>query len=273
VANRLLSASIMVAILALVAPPGAADDTNPWRSNWNGGSFNSPLPAYDLATAMKNASLAQNELSAATANLAATPARARANFESSAQYAAALGELAEARQAYDDACAPVRASVTRDPAYRALIEKRTQIDVELPVVTSRSVRESLAARKLNYSAQANLMLADGLIRDNNVQNAKIRLTRAELTVADLRARFEADLYSLPEVIAAQKALETARANRDAAQAYLNGTLVARSDALNATPASSQPNYSNSYWGGYPYGYFGWGPFYGGGIFIGHGHHR
>jgi hypothetical protein len=265
---------MMAAILALVAGRAVADDTNPWRSNWNGGSFNSPLPAYDLATAMKNASLAQNELGAATANLTATLVRARANFESSGQYVAALGESAEARQAYDDACAPVRAAVTRDPAYHALIEKRTQIDVELPLITSRSVRQSLAAQKLSFSAEANLMLADALMRDNNVQNARIRLTHAELTVADLRARFEADLYGLPEVIAAQKALETARANRDAAQAYLNGTLVARSDALSsATPPGPPPSYSNSSWGVYPYGYYGWGPFYGGGIFIGRGHHR
>jgi len=262
-------------MFAPLAAPGLADitDTNPWRSNWNGGSFNTPLPAYDLPTAMKNAALAQNELAGATENLAATLARARANFESSEKLGSALREVSEAQQAYEDACAPVRAAVARDPAYRDLIEKRTQIDVELPTVTSRSVRQSLAARKLNYSAGANLLLTDALIRDTNVQNAKIRLTRAQLTVADLRAQFEAELYSLPEVVAAEKALEAARANRDAAQAYLNGTLVARSDVLNTTAANTPPSYSNSYWGDYPYGYYGWGPFYGGGIFIGRGHHH
>jgi hypothetical protein len=275
-AHRLLIALSPVILLGLFAAPAWAD-SNAWHSNWNGNSFGSQLPVYDFAGAMKSASLAHSDFDAAKANLAATLARAHSEFENSPQFAAARQELAEARHAYEEACAPVRAGVSGDPAYRSLVEKRTELEIELRSVTSRSVRQDLAARKLNYSAQANLMVSDALARDANVQNAKIRLAHAQQAVADQEARFQAEFYSLPEVMAAQKTVEAARASRDAADAYLYGTMMGRADLLNVAAANSAPVDSNGYGGGYPYGYYGFGPFWGGGGFFiagsGHMHHH
>lgn len=283
--NRLFIASLATVILALVAGPVIAQDNGGWRSNWNGNSFNSsapppmPMPpGNDLATAMKNVSLARSALESATQNVAAVKADVRAEFDNSQQFLAARQELADARQAYEDAKAPVIAQVQADANYRALIEKRTQTEIELRGVTSRSLREELAARKLNFSAQAQLMLSEALLGNGDVQNARARLERAQQTIADLRARFNAEFASRPDILAAQKSVEMARANLDAAQAYLNGVLVARSDALTIAANNAPPNYSNPN-DGYPYGYYGWSPFFGGGGFLiigghgGHGGHR
>jgi hypothetical protein len=272
-------------VLALVAGSVTAygQDSNGWRSNWNGNSFASPpppqAPTNDLAVAMRNASLARSELEAATANLAAVRARVRADFENSDQLLSARRELADARQAYDEACAPVLAAVQENASYRQMIEQRTEVEIELRSATNRAIREELAARKLNFSAQAQLILSEAMARDSNVQNAKARVQRAQEAVSDLRTRFEAEYPDRPEIIAAQKTLEQARANLDAANAYLNGVLVARSDALDASGGGGGGGgggyYNNPYWGGFPYGYgYGFGPFFGGGLIVTHGHgHR
>jgi len=283
-ANRSLIASLTALLLALSAVPMAANgqDSGGWRSNWNGNSFNGPPPppappTNDLAMAMRNASLARSGLQAATENLAAVKARVRVDFENSEQFTAARQELADARQAYDDARVPVVSKVQRDANYRGLIEQRTQVDIELRSATSRSSRQELAARKLSFSAQAELILSGALLRSGDVQNARARVERAQQAVTDQRARFVAEFSSRPEILAAEKSLENARANRDAADAYLNGALLTRSDAMTIAAASAAPAYNNNYnpyWGGYPYGGFGFPFFGGGGIFIGHGgHHR
>jgi hypothetical protein len=279
------AALLSAVVFALLAGPVTADgqDANGWRSNWNGNSFTGPpppqAPTNDLAVAMRNASLARSELEAATANLTAVRARVRADFENSDQLVSARRELADARQAYDEACAPVVAAVQENANYRAMIEKRTEVEIELRAATNRAIREQLAAGKLNYSAQAQLMLSEALARDANVQNSKARLQRARDALSDLRTRFEAEYPDRPEILAAQKSVEQARANLEAANAYLNGVLVTRSDTLDAAGAGGGGGggyYNNPYWGGFPYGYYGYGfgPFFGGGLIVIHGHgHR
>jgi hypothetical protein len=251
------------------------------------------ITAYDLGPAMAHASFAQAEYDRANTNLVLTLARARDEFQKSPDMVAARRDLETAQSSSDAAARAVLDNLARDSRYQTLLNQRADLDAQLHQFQSAGMRNELAARKMEIGAAITRMQSDALGNDNNVKAAKAKLIAAQQALNDKTAKFESDLYNSPQIVAARAALDSARVNRAAAEGYLNGAMVTRSDILTmdqlhhpyngniaADGAYSYP-YSYPIFNPYLTGYYGLGGLvtfgsgngFGNGGFLGGGHHR
>jgi hypothetical protein len=269
---------ILIGMLA-VCPAARAEDGSwaPWTGN------NAPPPSasaspsarptsplvYDMAPVTARAAVAEAQYDRAIADFAAITAGLRRQFENSSQYVSAQRELDSARSAYNDAVAPLKDALLRDPKYHGLVEKRTQMEIALsdPGLDS-DQRLDLATRKMQYSTVVGQMENNAIDNDPVAHDAKIRLAAAQQAFTDLKSNFEASLDSQPELVAARRNLDNARTNAIGADAYLDGAWITRADTIDAlhTQYAPQPAPNPNYYWPYVYaGYPWWG--WGGGIVV------
>ena len=229
------------------------------RGTDNQQNTSQPL-VYDMAPAMARAAVAQAQYDRASINLTDVQIRARLQFEHSPEYRAAVQELSDAQGAYEAACQPVENELMDNPAYRSLIEKRTQTQVALDNSHGdRAVATAITTLKMEYSAAASKMEAEALADDAQVRDAKVRLIAARQTLDSMTERFEDSFADRPAVAAAWQNYQDSIINRAGAQGYLDGAMVTRADVL----LTNQQRYSGtqySYCAAWPYGY-GYSPYW------------
>ena len=208
-----------------------------------------------MAPAMGQAAAAEAQYDRASINLTDAQIRTRTQFQHSAEYRAAQRELQDAQDAYESACQDVLADLRNNPAYHALLEKRTQTQIALD--NNRGDKPemvAIATLKMEYSAAASRMEAEALGADSQVRDAKVRLEAAGQTLQGMTERFEDSFPDRPAIASAWQNYQNSIVNQAGAQGYLEGAFITRSDMMLANAqrySAPQPNC----WGGwgYPYG--------------------
>jgi archaellum component FlaF (FlaF/FlaG flagellin family) len=183
-------------------------------------------PPYDLAPAVGNAAFTRAEFENRWADLQVMLARARDDFQISADYLAAKHDYESAQVDYEAAVEAVLSRVHDDPKYKQLAEKRTE---ERVIVNSTGVgtgvRNVMAVQTMHDGSMVTLLEAQALEDDSAVSESRIRLVSAHQNLVLKEKLFESQLYNRPGVVAARTQMETARANKAGAEGYLNGAIA------------------------------------------------
>jgi hypothetical protein len=212
---------------------------------------------------MARAAFADTQLDSAYADWSNAIMRARLTFESSADYLASQQELADALANYSAAKQLAISTISNDPTYRDLLEKRTEADVAMHSATTGAERYALAQEKMEYGSAISQMEANAMTKDATVQQARTCLVTAQQSLETKVAQFQAGLNDVPAIANAARNLQIARANQSAASAALSGAWVARNDTVDADVRRYPPTYVSNYstpFNPYYTGYYGLGGF-------------
>ncbi|MDP9172412.1 MAG: hypothetical protein M3O30_00910 [Planctomycetota bacterium] len=227
-----------------------------------GDAANNSIQVYDLGPVMARAAFADSEYDNANANLNIAVSRTRKDFDNSPDVVAARQKLQDAQKTYDNAAAQVMADVAKDPNYQNLVDHRSELDAAISQTVSPAARADLARQKLDISATLShvraVALAEAMKNDSALMQAKDNVALAQQQLADKLNQHDSAFYDNQHVAGAWSNLQNSRSMRAAAQGYLQGALITRSDII-ATDERHNPNYGNIAAGGFdPYnsGYFG-----------------
>jgi len=183
-----------------------------------------------LATARAMFRRAETELSIAFRN-------AQHDFESSQAFQDALRDE---KTDYDNLNAARRKalqSLATDQKYQRLAALRADMSEQIGQRrAAHNITQDeivvMAKLKLSYAVEMRAMEAVALSNDGgDVKAAQDKLVAAGSKVAALRARYDESLRSNPEIVTARRNLEDARIVKITAAAYLDGTELSASDAL------------------------------------------
>jgi hypothetical protein len=221
-------------------------------------SQSQPPQVYDMAPAIGMAAYADTEYDNRWSSLQVLLDRSRREFQVSDQYLKAKKDVDDAQATYDAAVDTVLTKLQDDPSYKDLVIKKTQVQVALTSTPEDSgARDYIATKKMEAGSQVTQMEAAALANDSNVQDARTKLIAADESLRLLEKRFEADLYTRPDVVAGRQQVELARANKAGADGYLQGAWIARGDQ---NYANDQTYTGNTVYNSDPYyrGYYGMG---------------
>ncbi len=262
-------ALVLVGAWAAVVEGGVPDPSDRYSSDPDrfapraaeAGGGNAAAPFDERLVASANARWAATKEIFQRAEMAINviPVQLRKAFETSAEYKAAMADLAAAQAGIDAAEKPVLDALAQRDEYRSA---KTEYDRVAKILRAGRLhptdQEALSQEKLGYGQRMHRIEFEALANDAAVQKARAQLQTASARVSTLRDTFEQTVRLNPEFLAARKAYGDARVEYAAASAYLDGLVAARCDALNAF--YTQQYYSSIGNVSSPYNY---GPYYNG----------
>ena len=231
-------------------------------------------PAYpDIADAMARADAAQQIYTQAQAAVRQMSLQIRKNYESAPETLHARAELDAAATNLNNLRAAVVVTLHADPAYAQLQIEIDHVAGALDPQASLDLadvdRAGLAEAKMQYAARLHHMEEDALNQSPDYTIALQRLDQASVHWTTIQAQIDAAIADDPQLKAAQAEAAGAQTNLSAAEAYLQGALLERHDAVRAEHL--QDRYINNDlngvntgfdYNGYPfYGRYPPGPFY------------
>jgi hypothetical protein len=188
------------------------------------------------------------------------------SFEKSDELKKAIEAEQAAYAEYEKAREAALRDLRNDPKYQAQIDLANQLKSKIVARheapkskdddgAAKGEIAAMAAIKFDYANAAKARETDALAKSGDVQAARRKLIDARARVTDLRGRFEGEVRTDENIVAARRSFWDAKINRLGAEAYLDGVLEARDIALHYT---YWINKHNKYGQGYRYAGGGYG---------------
>jgi chromosome segregation ATPase len=174
---------------------------------------------------------AQAELTKANKALDDLVGPLRAKFESSPDMVAALAALKDAQADHDKAAATVAAALANDSNYQAALAKKDVAQDKLDKLRndggSQDQITAAAAEVMDVgstAAQIRFATENG---DNNLVQARAKLTAADAKISELNHQFQESLKSDPQWTEAKKAIDDANTKLIAANKSLEAAMAGK----------------------------------------------
>lgn len=220
-------------------PPQSVNPPSPVFASSSEGSYTSDYPSRDLSNwvfANAHAATARALFSRAENDLAASYQRAQHRFERSKAFVQATAEEKDAYDNYLAARQKAMRELSEDPKYVELLKLRDDLSDRIGIKrtnkeTSKEEILAMATLKMEYASDARSMEAIVLSNDTDLADARKRMIAASQKAVQMRADFDDSLGDNPQILAARENLEDARIGLITSQAYLNGSSVVSSAAL------------------------------------------
>jgi hypothetical protein len=240
----------------LNAPPPPAPQTIVYSPGPSGDQSNVAIPYPDIASAYARLQASQAAYADAQTAINLAVIRLTQKFNSSDELKSALSDLDAAQDKYDKARAAAIQSVASRDDYQELGRKEKSLDNTLTIDQTMPVGEriDLARQRLAVAAQMSGLEMTALDGNSEYQSARQAMASAGAKVADLRARFKQSIPTDADWLAAHQQLETARIASVAADAYFQGAVQNRIDAVCSDVRHYSYNRFDDPYSGYGYGY-------------------
>jgi hypothetical protein len=217
-------------------PPGAAQNTP------NVVQPNVPAPQpLDLAGAFASSVRAQAIYGQTQSDFNLTIMRLDKQFFASPAYRQAVSARDLAQADVERIRAGILADLSNDSVYRQDLDERDAVGKVLADQPNLAPRDrlELALAKLQYASQARQWENDAMNQSAELKAAQAKLINASRRVIDLQSQYDNNRYLDPSWQSAKRSLDTARLDMLTADAFLQGALQMRSDAIDAAYLNSQ----------------------------------
>jgi hypothetical protein len=196
-------------------------------------------PSRDLSNwvfANAHAATARALFSRAENDLAASYQRAQHHFERSKAFVQASTEEKDAYEGYLAARQKAMRELNEDPKYQQLLKLRDELTDKIAIKRgnkeiSKDEILAMATLKMEYASDARSMESIVLSNDTELADARKRMIAASQKTVQMRADFDDSLADNPQILAARENLADARIGLITSQAYLSGSSVVSSAAL------------------------------------------
>jgi hypothetical protein len=196
-------------------------------------------PSRDLSNwvfANAHAATARALFSRAENDLAASFKRAQHNFERSKGYVQATSEEKDAYDGYIAARGKALHELSEDPKYVELLKLRDDLSDKIAIKRAEKDASkieilAMAELKMEYASDARSMESIVLSNNTELADARKHMIAASQKTVQMRNDFDESLRDNPQILAARENLEDARVALITSQAYLNGSSIVSSAAL------------------------------------------